>query len=573
MLSDKFKFRKGTVCDVPDIIRLVEHRIKWMDSNGIDQWNKNHYRERYPDEYYIQCAERGQLYILTESDSNRVVAGAVLLTQDNRWGLSDGKAYYVHNLVSAIDEGNAGKEMLRQIENLTGIHGMSFVRLDCIVGNQKLNSWYENLGYEYVRTITDGEYQGNLREKQLMTDVGDIIRNLATDCDNFYLYDERWIKRCVSRLRGCFPQIKFLYSIKCNNNRHILHSVFSQGLGADAASVQEVLLAAECGLPRNEIYYSAPGKTPKDIISVLDKCIVIADSINEIKLIDKIMQERGEVLNIGIRLNPDFTFYSETGAPSKFGIDEAEAIDFINRGECRNIRVSGIHVHLRSQELNPSILERYYEKMIDLAEKFSKLCGSLQYVNMGSGMGIQYSKINIPLNMPELAASVKCKLHEFQTAYPDTLLMIETGRYAVGECGMYVTTVLDRKTSKGKTFIILKNTLNGFIRPSLERLIAHYSSAENPAGCEPLYSCKNAFDFLTLKNDHGKTEKVTLVGNLCTSSDVVAEDIEMPELMPGDIVIITNAGAYGSVLSPMQFSSQSKPDEFFVSEDGTVLKS
>ena len=94
-------------------------------------------------------------------------AGAVLLTQDVRWGQSNGKAYYVHNLVAAIGEKNAGKEILQRIEEYTRLQGMHFVRLDCIVGNQKLNSWYEKLGYEYVRTITDGEYQGNLREKKL----------------------------------------------------------------------------------------------------------------------------------------------------------------------------------------------------------------------------------------------------------------------------------------------------------------------------------------------------------------------------------------------------------------------
>ena len=352
-----------------------------------------------------------------------------------------------------------------------------------------------------------------------------------------------------------------------------MRSVFSHGLGADAASVREIHLASECGLPKEEIYYSAPGKTRKDKEEALGKSIIIADSINEITLIENIARVRGEIYEIGIRLNPDFTFYSEIGTPSKFGIDETQAIDFIYSGQCDNIRICGIHVHLRSQELNPAVLERYYEKMIDLAERFSRICGPLKYVNMGSGMGIQYSKANTPLNVPELAETVKNKLIEFQKAYPDTLLIIETGRYVVGESGMYVTTVLDSKVSRGKTFVILKNTLNGFIRPSLERLVAHYSPDEKPAGCEPLFSCKNAFDFLTLKEKSCETEKVTLVGNLCTSSDVVAEDIEMLRLEPGDTIIITNAGAYGAVLSPIQFSSQDKPEEFFVSVEGIVSRS
>ena len=102
-------FRSGTIYDVPDIIGLIERRIEWMDCNGINQWNKSHYRERYPDGYYIQAAEKGLLYVLTAKDSNRIIAGAVLLTQDVRCGQSNGKAYYVHNLVAAIGEKNAGK--------------------------------------------------------------------------------------------------------------------------------------------------------------------------------------------------------------------------------------------------------------------------------------------------------------------------------------------------------------------------------------------------------------------------------------------------------------------------------
>lgn len=407
----------------------------------------------------------------------------------------------------------------------------------------------------------------------MLPNIRNVIAEQISNTDNFYLYDENRIKERINDLHENFPQIKFLYSIKCNNNKNVMKSVFNQGLGADAASLQEVLMASECNLTKNDIYYSAPGKTLKDVTLSIDKSIIIADSLNEIILIDKVAQKRAEIIEIGIRLNPNFTFYSEEGQPSKFGIDEDDAIEFIKGGQCKNIKVSGIHVHLRSQELNPLILKGYYERMIDLAKRFITLCGGLKFINMGSGMGIQYSEANRPLNMKDLSLSVKNKLSEFVSAYPETSLIIEVGRYVVGECGMYVTTVLDRKTSRGKTYVILKNTLNGFIRPSLERLVVHYSNDDRPAGCEPLFSCKNAFRFLTLKDDVGLKEKVTLVGNLCTSSDVVADDIELPPLAIGDVVIMTNAGAYGAVLSPMQFASQEKPEELFLLVDGSILKS
>lgn len=410
----------------------------------------------------------------------------------------------------------------------------------------------------------------NCMTPKQISDIRDIILR-QTDTDNFYLYYEQMIHKNIACLQNNFPQVKFLYSIKCNSNKHVLRSIFRQGLGADAASLQEVLLANECSLGKNDIYYSAPGKTLNDIQRALDKAIIIVDSINELIMIDNLAKELEKTIEIGVRINPDFSFYSANAQASKFGIDEAQAIDFIKSKQAPNLKIRGIHVHLKSQELNPLVLKQYYENVLSLAEKFSSICGELHYVNMGSGIGIQYTDTNIPLNIPELAASIQSKLAEFQKNHPDTLLIIETGRYIVGESGVYVTTVLDKKISRGKTFVILKNTLNGFIRPSLEQMVAHYCQAENPDMYEPLFSYKNAFKIIPLTKNTSPAEKVTLVGNLCTALDVIAEDIEVPLLVPGDKIMISNAGAYAAVLSPMQFASQEKPKELFVTADGTIV--
>ena len=130
---------------------------------------------------------------------------------------------------------------------------------------------------------------------------------------------------------------------------------------------------------------------------------------------------------------------------------------------------------------------------------------------------------------------------------------------------------MDRKESCGKIYIILKNTLNGFARPSLARLVEHYASRSQLSGCEPLYTGRESFSFTTLKNDISDIERVSLVGNLCTSTDVIAEDISIQHLERGDIVIINNAGAYAAALSPMQFSSQEIPKEFFIKNNSTIL--
>src|SRR5574344_494502 len=413
-----------------------------------------------------------------------------------------------------------------------------------------------------------------------------IISKCANVFDSFYVYDEHTILQSINELKETFPQIDFLYSIKCNPNANVLKSVFSQNFGADAASAREVKLACNLGLTASQIFYSAPGKSIIDIENTINKSMIIADSLTEIKRIQSVAEALNIVVKIGIRVNPNFSHSGETGLSSKFGIDEDQAIEFIKLNNFKNIKIVGIHVHLKSQLLNAEVLVAYYKRLLNLAEKFSNILGALEYINMGSGMGIQYSPTDKALDVLSLSKSISNSFDDFRSKNPKTKMIIEVGRYVTCKSGFYVTRVMDKKVLCGKTYLILKNTLNGFIRPSLAKLVEHYSLEKSPSGSEPLFTCKNAFEIIPLKklSDTEKvsfeiiplkkssdTEKVSLVGNLCTATDVVAEDIILPTLECGDLIVLTNAGSYAAVLSPMQFSSQDKPLEFFLSETGKLL--
>lgn len=399
----------------------------------------------------------------------------------------------------------------------------------------------------------------------------DVISACLETHDCFYLYDEHVIRANVDRLRANFPQIHFLYSIKCNPDPRVLRSIFAQGFGADAASAGEVRLAREAGLSSGDIYYSAPGKSMEDIRSTVGQAVLIADSIGEIRRIQTAAEQRNTTVDIGVRINPDFTFAKEGGQPSKFGIDEDQALSFFQSRPCKNIHATGIHVHLKSQELSADVLAAYYQRVLRLAEKLEKVFGDLTFINMGSGMGIQYTPADAPLDVAALGAAVQDELEQYKTAHPRTKIIIEVGRYAVCESGVYVTKVMDRKVSHGKTYLILKNTLNGFIRPSLAQLVSRYSPQARPTGAEPLFTAKDAFEFRTLKKADAPAEVVTLVGNLCTGTDVIAEDLRLARLECGDAVIITHAGAYAAALSPVQFSAQDKPKELFLTLSGEVV--
>lgn len=397
----------------------------------------------------------------------------------------------------------------------------------------------------------------------------DVIEKLTKLYDSFYLYDQEVIEGKMCYLKENFPGVKFLYSMKCNPQNNVLQTIFDGGFGADAASLGEVLKANELGVTKNDIYYSAPGKTKNDIETALDKAVIIVDSVEEIYRIEKIAAELDKVVSIGVRINPNFTLSGDICQFNKFGVDEEQVDEYLDGVQCSHIKITGIHVHLKSQELDTASMERYYKKVFKLAYKYSELTGGLEYINLGSGLGVDYAYEDKPIDVEHLGQVVRSQMEIFAKENPNTQIMIETGRYVTCKSGVYVTKVIDRKVSCGKNILILKNTLNGFCRPSYEQMFTRCGGQDAKA-VEPLFTRNNAFQIETLKDTEEK-EIVTLFGNLCTPNDIVATDIELPYLEYGDIIVFNNAGSYAAVISPMQFSSQEKPLELFLTKDREVL--
>ena len=398
----------------------------------------------------------------------------------------------------------------------------------------------------------------------------EVILEQGKKYDSFYLYDEKIVLENIKKLKKNFPNVKFLYSVKSNHHPEILKTIFAQGIGADAASSNEVLKAFNNNVPKEEILYSAPGKSIKDIETAFDKCIFTADSLNEIKMLNDLGKEKDKIIEIGIRINPDFTFYSNFGVATKFGIDEEilmENLDLLNSFE--NIKIIGIHVHSSSQELNTEILKVYYRNMFILTKKIeNKLNLKLKFINLGSGIGIPFSVTDNPVDVNDLGKELNSLCEEFKNEIKGVQLYIETGRYLCGPSGVYATKVMDIKISRGKKFVILKNTFNGFIRPSMEAFVKSYS--DNPKMNEPLFTKKGAFQYVVL-TDEKKLEKVDLYGNLCTSTDLVGKDLILPKIKIGDLIVMTNAGCYAAVLTPFQFSSQIPPKELYLKKDGNII--
>ena len=368
--------------------------------------------------------------------------------------------------------------------------------------------------------------------------INDFIRKNAP-C---YVYQKDVIDKSCKILKEKFENVEFLYSIKANPFMPVIKTIRENKIGSDAASSNEVLLSIEAGMEKNQIYYSAPGKTMEDLKKVWDKCIFIADSFHELDLLDKLAKDHGEILEVGLRVNPNYSMKDKKAHPSKFGVDEDKIFDF--SWKYKNLKLIGVHVHVQSQILDTKLLSNYYKNTYNLALKFSKLdFVDLKFINFGSGIGVSYDK----KNKKDLGAK----------------FLIESGRFLVMNSGTYYTPVIDKKYSQGKTYLVVKNAMNGFVKASMKEMLKDALGKECERAFEPLYTGINQCEFEIIGNSLEK-ERVDIGGHLCTSLDLLARDIELKKADIGDILKITNAGAYSYSLSILNFASHDLPKEFLI---------
>lgn len=381
-----------------------------------------------------------------------------------------------------------------------------------------------------------------------------------------YIYDEKIIRSACRKLKEALPVFDFLYSVKANPFEPVVRCVAGEGLGADAASLNEVEESLRCGIDSKDIYYSAPGKTEDDIRQTAGKCVLIADSLHEIELTRKIAVYRGEPVSIGLRVHPGFTMDGNAQGSSKFGIDleDIQALkDTLKR--CPDVIPVGIHVHLKSQVLDVQKLIAYYLNVMETALILKKELGmDIRFINFGSGIGTVYDPdTDQAVDLKKLAEGLQ-PVHEINRELRARLL-IETGRYVVCNAGRYITPVVDKKVSHGKTYLIVRNGLNGFMRPAIAAMLRKAAGDQVP-DMEPLFTKMKEFEIRVL-NDNAEQETVTVVGNLCTAMDTIRENVTMNKAEIGDLIEISNAGSYAYALSPLLFSGHTLPEQYLVNSD------
>ena len=397
------------------------------------------------------------------------------------------------------------------------------------------------------------------------------IRRLAQENAPCYIYSHDKLAAQADTLREMFPAYDFLFSVKANPFPPVVKALAALGIGADAASAQEVLLARECGMEKENIFFSAAGKTDAALELAWDDCRIIADSLGEVARIGALAQKRGAAAEIGIRINPVFSMDGGQSSASKFGIDEEDLPRLRDMLASLPVQICGIHVHLRSQNLDCDVLGRYYENCLRLARRVKEqLDCRMDYINFGGGVGIAYDESR---ETPLSIAALRRYADRVAKENADTLrarLMIESGRFLTCQSGTYYLKVVDKKVSHGKTYVIVENCMNGLQKPAIAVMLRHAVGDAPLSPQEPMFTSEYAFP-ITAYGSETETETVDIVGNLCCAQDVLAENFTGPALAVGDLIAVGNAGAYACTLTAQRFSSHLPPKEFLVDGSGHIM--
>ena len=398
------------------------------------------------------------------------------------------------------------------------------------------------------------------------------LLSLAREHAPCYLYEYDVMAHQAAVLRETFPRYDILFSIKANPFPPVVKALASFGIGADAASAGEVLLSRSSGMAAEDIFFSAAGKSDAALEKAWDESCIIADSLGEVARIGAIAAKKGEHKAIGVRMNPAFAFGGGAGVSSKFGIDEEDIPQLRELLKTIPVTVEGLHVHLRSQTLHADTLGACYRDSWALAKRLSESLGApLRYVNFGSGVGVAYDEgYEAPMDL-EVLRTYTDAIAEDNDATLRARLMIESGRFLTCKMGTYWLPVVDKKTSRGTTYVITEGCMNGLQKPALAVMLHHADPEGKMASYEPLYTSAWAFPIVA-HGDDTVTERVNICGNLCCAADVLAEHFEGPRLDVGDLIEVKNAGAYACTLTAQKFSGHNPPVELLVDAEGNILE-
>lgn len=405
--------------------------------------------------------------------------------------------------------------------------------------------------HEHVATFgtIDGELRvGGMPLSRLAASVGSTP---------FFAYDRGLLDARVLALRDALPgSVELSYAMKANPMPAVVQHLAGRVDRIDVASALEMRTALDTGIRPDQVSFAGPGKRPEEVRQAVAAGVIVeVESTTEIDRVLVAADELGATPIVAIRVNPDFAVKGSGmrmgGGPQQFGIDAEQVPEVLRRYAGAGMDVRGFHVFAGSQNLNAGIIAEAQRRTVALVAGLAEaLPHPVRYLNLGGGFGIPYVEKDRPLDLGAVAAELRTLVDGvIAQRLPDATPVIELGRYIVGECGVYVTRVLDRKVSRGTTYVVVDGGMH------------HQLAASGNFG----QAIRRNYPVAV--GDRAETaaaETATVVGCLCTPLDLLGDAVELPRAEIGDLIVIFQAGAYGLTASPTAFLGHAAPAEAFV---------
>lgn len=363
----------------------------------------------------------------------------------------------------------------------------------------------------------------------------------------FYAYDRDLLRARVEELRSALPAaVKLHYAMKANPMPALVAFMSTLVDGIDVASVGEMKVALDAGADPQEISFAGPGKRSAELHQAVAAGVLVnIESHSEIGVLREAAERLGVRARVAVRVNPDFELKGAGmrmgGGAKPFGVDVEHVPALLRDISAAGIAFEGFHLFAGSQSLKAEAIceaqRQSYALALRLAEHSQ---AQVRVLNLGGGFGIPYFGGERRLELGPIAECLSALVERAARDFPAASLVLELGRYLVGEAGIYVSRVVDKKMSRGECFLITDGGLH------------HHLAASGNFG----QVIRRNYP-VAIGNRIGMAASlpVHVVGPLCTPLDILAENVVLPEAQVGDLLVVFQSGAYGATASPQQFLS------------------
>ncbi|MGJ7915215.1 pyridoxal-dependent decarboxylase, exosortase A system-associated [Massilia sp. LXY-6] len=372
----------------------------------------------------------------------------------------------------------------------------------------------------------------------------------------FYAYDRALLSARVAQVRTHLPPgLALHYSMKANPMPALVQHMAGLVDGIDVASAGEMKVALDTGIDPARISFAGPGKRDAELVqSVAAGVVLNVESEHELEALARIGDTLGLAPRVALRVNPDFELKGSGmrmgGGAKPFGIDAEAVPALLARVGALGLDFEGLHIFSGSQSLKASAIVEAQANTIELGLRLAQYAPTpLRRLNIGGGFGIPYFPGEAALDLGPIGEHLAAWLPKFEAALPRAQLAIELGRYLVGEAGVYVARVIDRKVSRGQVFLVTDGGLH------------HHLAASGNFG---QVIRKNYPVAIGNRMDAGDAGPASVVGPLCTPLDILADQMPLGHAEPGDLVVVFQSGAYGRSASPAAFLGHPEAAEVLV---------